>query len=159
MEGRHCYAGSATTVTSDATFSWWYSDGKGSTCIPNMCFLILRGRARSWYDACCLVGTLKTWSRSSSDSALVSGTKMRTRTQPITLNRRIVTSKKQKEMHSTHFHAAYHPNAPCGLNELIMAGKVIEITKLKNQQVAVANDIPISRTLSGNDSAEYWYVI
>jgi hypothetical protein len=56
----------------------------------------------------------------------------------------------------THFQAAYHPNAPCGVNAPSNRGNVSEITKLKNQQVAVAKDMPRSRTYSGNASAEYY---
>ena len=39
---------------------------------------------------------------------------------------------------------------------MIKGGVVIEITKLKNHVVAVANAIPTSRTYNGNASAEYW---
>ena len=38
---------------------------------------------------------------------------------------------------------------------MIKGGVVIEITKLKNHVVAVANAIPTSRTYNGNASAEY----
>lgn len=33
---------------------------------------------------------------------------------------------------TTHFHAAYHPNAPCGVNALNKRGKVSATTKLKS---------------------------
>ena len=58
------------------------------------------------------VGTEKTWSSSSSESAFVSGRKRRIRTNPIT------------------FHPAYHPKAPWGRNAPRSRGKVIATTKL-----------------------------
>ena len=54
------------------------------------------------------------------------------------------------------FHAAYQPKAPCGWKAPRSRGNVIETTKLKNQVVAVAKDMPISRTYRGNASAEYY---
>jgi hypothetical protein len=53
------------------------------------------------------------------------------------------------------FHAAYHPKAPWGVNAACMLGQVTESTKLKNQVVAVARDMPMLRTYSGYASAEY----
>lgn len=44
------------------------------------------------------------------------------------------------------FQAAYHAKAPCALKDPIMAGQVKEMMKLKPQVVAVAMDIPMSRT-------------
>lgn len=61
-----------------------------------------------------------------------------------------------RKAEGTHFHAAYHANAPCGLYVPSMAGNVIEITKLKNQPIAVMNDTPTSRMYKGNASAEYY---
>lgn len=55
----------------------------------------------------------------------------------------------------TMFHPAYQLNAPCGLNARSSDGQVTDSTKLKNQVVAVANDIPIGRIYRGYASAEY----
>jgi hypothetical protein len=44
------------------------------------------------------------------------------------------------------FQPAYQPNAPCGLKAFRRDGHVILNTKLKNQVVAVARDMPRSRT-------------
>ena len=107
--------------------SYWYKGSIGSTFILNMYFFTFLGSALSWYEACLRVGTENTWSSSSSDRAFVSGTKNRMRTNPAT------------------FHAAYHPNAPCGVNAPIKRGVVMEMTKLKNHVVAVAKDMPMSR--------------
>lgn len=63
-----------------------------------------------------------------------------------------------RKVEGTHFHAAYHANALCGLYVPSMSGNLIEITKLKNQQIAVANDMPTSRMYKGNDSAEYYNI-
>lgn len=45
----------------------------------------------------------------------------------------------------TIFHPAYQPKAPCGLNACNSDGHVTLSTKLKNQVVAVASDIPMGR--------------
>lgn len=46
--------------------------------------------------------------------------------------------------------AAYQPNAPCGLNDFKSDGHVKDRMKLKHQVVAVAHDMPTSRTWMGN---------
>lgn len=53
------------------------------------------------------------------------------------------------------FHAAYHPNAPCGLNARTSGGHVKLSKKLNPQHVAVAKLMPTSLIYSGNASAEY----
>ena len=45
--------------------------------------------------------------------------------------------------------------APRGVNASLNAGQVRDRMKLKPQQTAVANDIPMSRMYSGKASAEY----
>jgi hypothetical protein len=57
--------------------------------------------------------------------------------------------------HPTTFHAAYHPNAPVGVNAYNSRGNVSATTKLNSHVVAVAYDMPTSRMYSGNASAEY----
>ncbi|KAH3669616.1 hypothetical protein OGATHE_002428 [Ogataea polymorpha] len=94
-------------------------------------------RCRVWYAACLYDGTSNTSSSSSNARPLVSGSSHKTSKNP------------------TMFHAAYHPNAPCGLNAFSSDGQVRDKIKLKNQQVAVANDIVTSRTYSAAHSAEY----
>jgi len=52
-------------------------------------------------------------------------------------------------------HAAYQPNAPSGWKARTSRGHENDRMKLKHQVVAVAQDIPTSRTCIGNASAEY----
>ncbi|KAH3664021.1 hypothetical protein OGAPHI_004735 [Ogataea philodendri] len=75
--------------------------------------------------------------RSGSMPFLVSGSSHNTRKNP------------------TMFQAAYQPNAPCGLKARTKDGQVKDRMKLKNQHVAVANDIVTSRTYNAAHSAEY----
>ena len=49
---------------------------------------------------------------------------------------------------------AYQPNAPCVVKAERKRGKVNEMMKLKHQVVAVAQDMPTSRTWVGKASAE-----
>lgn len=66
-----------------------------------------------------------------------------------------VSGKKNKTKNHPIIHqAAYHPKAPWGLNEVKSDGQVNDRMKLKHQHVAVAQDIPTSRTCSGKASAE-----
>lgn len=51
------------------------------------------------------------------------------------------------------FHEAYHEKAPWALQAWTRAGQVREITELKSQVVAVANDIPMGRMYRGYASA------
>lgn len=68
---------------------------------------------------------------------------------------RLTGIKSNTNTHPTIFHAAYHPNAPCGLNALRILGHVIASTALKNHVVAVARLMPSVRIYSGYASALY----
>ena len=57
--------------------------------------------------------------------------------------------------HKMIHHAAYQPNAPCVVKAVCREGNVKEMMKLKHQVVAVAHDMPTSRTWVGKASAEY----
>lgn len=117
--------------------SWWcsilsnrYKSSGSISCLK----IYLLKKYKNWrppYAAWSRVRTLNTWSNSSKVLPFVSGTKKSTPKKP------------------TIFHAAYQENAPCALKALRREGQVTDRTKLKNQVVAVAKDIPRGRMYKG----------
>lgn len=69
--------------------------------------------------------------------------------QPLVSGKNRMT-RNHKMMHQ----AAYHPKAPWLVNALWSEGNVNARMKLKHQVVAVAQDMPTSRTCIGKASAE-----
>ena len=57
------------------------------------------------------------------------------------------------KIHKIKHHAPYQPNAPCGSKALKRCGQVKDRIKLKHQVVAVAQDMPTSRTCTSHLSA------
>lgn len=79
------------------------------------------------------------WSSSSRDSALVSGTKRSAAKNPKMLKIRVSTGgfdvmRARRYRQETHFHAANHPNVPCGVHAPRSAGTVRAITKLLGER-------------------------